>query len=70
MPRLAAGVWIQAHDIYLPFDCPPDWMDRDYTEQYLLAGAKRLRIEMPNAFISKDAALSGILEPPWRPEGL
>jgi len=74
LPRLAAGVWVQVHDVYLPFDYPPEWIDRDYTEQYLLAcfllAGDRLRIELPNAFISQDTPLRGILETLWRTEAM
>ena len=71
LPRLAPGVWVQVHDIYLPFDYPPDWMGRDYTEQYLLAchllyGATKFQIELPNAFISQDVPLRSILESLWQ----
>ncbi len=37
LPRLAPGVLIQIHDIYLPFDYPQDMVNRGYNEQYLLA---------------------------------
>ncbi len=39
LPRLAQGVIIQFHDIFLPFDYPKEWIvgqQRFYTEQYLL----------------------------------
>jgi hypothetical protein len=38
-PRLAAGVLIHLHDIFLPHDYPPDWVlgeNRSWNEQYLL----------------------------------
>ena len=70
LPRLPAGVLIQIHDICLPFDYPPGWEKRWYSEQYLLAayllgGAARVRVMLPNAFVSQDASLSRILEPLW-----
>jgi len=37
LPRLAPGVFIQIHDIYLPFDYPEDMVSRGYNEQYVLA---------------------------------
>jgi predicted O-methyltransferase YrrM len=37
LPRLAPGVVVGFDDIYLPFDYPPSWADRFYSEQYLLA---------------------------------
>ncbi|HNT21166.1 MAG TPA: class I SAM-dependent methyltransferase [Saprospiraceae bacterium] len=39
LPRVPPGVYIQIHDIYLPFDYPPDMVLRGYNEQYLLAMA-------------------------------
>jgi hypothetical protein len=38
LPRLAGGVVIHVHDIFLPDAYPPDWAWRGYNEQ-LLAGA-------------------------------
>jgi len=38
-PRLAAGVLVHLHDIFLPHDYPPDWVlgeNRSWNEQYLL----------------------------------
>lgn len=37
LPRLAAGVTIGVHDIFLPYDYPLEWTARLYSEQYLLA---------------------------------
>lgn len=40
LPRLAPGVWVHFHDIFLPFDYPESWMvaqRKAYTEQYLLS---------------------------------
>lgn len=39
IPRLAPGVWIHVHDIFLPAAYPKEWVTRDYrfyTEQLLL----------------------------------
>jgi predicted O-methyltransferase YrrM len=39
LPRLAAGVRIHVHDIFLPHDYPPEWAiteNRSWNEQYLL----------------------------------
>lgn len=39
LPRLAAGVRIHVHDIFLPHDYPPEWAigeNRGWNEQYLL----------------------------------
>ena len=40
LPRLAPGVFVHVHDVFLPNDYPPGWMylgRRQYTEQWLLA---------------------------------
>jgi hypothetical protein len=37
LPYLRPGVLIHVHDIYLPWDYPPHWVERNYSEQYLLA---------------------------------
>jgi Methyltransferase domain len=36
LPVLKPGAVIHFHDIFLPFDYPPEWLDRHYDEQYLL----------------------------------
>ena len=39
LPRLAPGVWVHVHDIFLPAAYPAEWVVRDYrfyTEQLLL----------------------------------
>ena len=63
LPRLKPGVFVHIHDIFLPYDYPPDWVDRYYTEQYLLAVAllapqSAFEIVLPNQFVIKDAELS------------
>src|SRR5690606_30946570 len=37
LPRLKPGVLVQIHDVTLPYDYPEVWIDRHYSEQYLLA---------------------------------
>jgi predicted O-methyltransferase YrrM len=37
IPRLNDGVVVGVHDIFLPFDYPPEWASSFYSEQYLLA---------------------------------
>ena len=37
LPRLAAGVIVHIHDIFLPNDYPEQWAARYYSEQYVLA---------------------------------
>jgi hypothetical protein len=70
LPRLRPGVIVQLHDIALPFDYPPEWTDRFYSEQYvlgaaLLAGATRFQVLLPNAYVSMRSQLSSILAPLW-----
>jgi hypothetical protein len=68
IPRLAPGVVVQVHDIWLPNDYPKAWADRYYSEQYLLAayllaGCQRFDVLLPNAFITLDKPLMCILDP-------
>jgi predicted O-methyltransferase YrrM len=75
LPRLQAGVLVQIHDICLPYDYAPEWEDRWYSEQYLLAayilgGASRMRVVLPNAFVSADAELLRVTRPLWDGAGL
>ena len=37
LPNLAPGVVVHIHDVFLPDDYPPQWIERYYSEQYLLA---------------------------------
>lgn len=70
LPYLKKGVLVGFHDIFLPYDYPPKWIKRFYSEQYLLAcyllaeGGK-FQIELPNAYISHDFELINILSPIW-----
>jgi methyltransferase family protein len=68
LPRLRPGVWVHIHDVYLPWDYPPDWVERHYAEQYMLAcwllsETPRLQLELANYFISRDASLMAHLDP-------
>jgi hypothetical protein len=70
LPRLQPGVILHIHDILLPFDYPPEWSERYYSEQYLLAcwllaGHQRFELMLSNAFVSMDPALSTQLSPLW-----
>jgi hypothetical protein len=70
LPRLQPGVLVHFHDIFLPYDYPPEWRDRYYSEQYLLAAIllaqqRAFEILLPAAFISQDADLSRVLAPLW-----
>lgn len=71
LPRLAPGVIVHIHDIYLPYDYPQFMCDRGYSEQYLLAAfilanPSKYETLLPNYFISQDAELSTILAPLWQ----
>ena len=70
LPRLKPGVMVQIHDIALPYDYPPEWIGKYYSEQYvlaacLLAGSSRYEVLLPNAFVSMEPELSAVLAPLW-----
>jgi len=70
LPALAAGVLVHVHDIFLPYDYPPEWNDRYYSEQYLLAAfllaqGPHLQIELPNMFVSLDRDLAQAVAALW-----
>ena len=70
LPILSTGVFVQFHDIFLPYDYPSQWNSRYYSEQYMLAAyllakGDLFEIVLPNSFISNDAELSGIMTPIW-----
>ena len=62
LPSLPAGLVYGLHDIYLPNDYPPEWAERFYSEQYLLAaylagGADRDQVLAPLAYFYHDTTL-------------
>lgn len=68
LPKLAKGVIVHIHDIYLPYDYPQFMCDRFYSEQYglamfLLANNEKYQTILPNYFISEDPQLSAIAAP-------
>ncbi len=70
LPRLAPGVLLGFHDIFLPDDYPPAWVDRWYNEQYLLAsfllgGGARTSVEFPSWFVAQDPRHHDELEAIW-----
>jgi predicted O-methyltransferase YrrM len=70
LPSLPAGVLVQVHDIFLPYDYPPRWAHRYFNEQYVLAfalleQASRLQVLLPNAYVAADPELSAVLAPLW-----
>lgn len=74
LPSLGPGVLVQIHDIWLPWDYPHAWIDRYYSEQYvlaayLLAHEPPFDVVLPNFFVTIQDELASILEPLWaRPE--
>jgi hypothetical protein len=68
LPRLKPGVLVQIHDIFLPNDYPPWFVERYYSEQYLLAAyilaqGQKFDILLPNQFITQDPQLHKIISP-------
>ncbi len=73
IPRLKPGVLVAIHDITLPYDYPTEWVNRFYSEQYLLAAyilakGHLFDIVFPGMFISRDKELRSILAPLWEKE--
>lgn len=70
LPALKKGVYVQLHDIYLPYDYPQFMCDRYYNEQYMFAAyllnnPSRYEIVCPNYFIYTVKELHGILKSYW-----
>lgn len=62
LPSLPPGILVHIHDIFLPLDYPPEWNDRFYSEQYILAAMLLCRnrpfdIVLPNCYVTSDPAL-------------
>jgi hypothetical protein len=73
IPRLRSGVLVEIHDITLPYDYPTEWINRCYSEQYLLAAYMLAKgtifdIILPTMFTSHDDELRSILTPLWEKE--
>jgi predicted O-methyltransferase YrrM len=71
LPRLKSGVLVEIHDIFLPFDYSPEWADKCYSEQYLLAcyllgKTNMFAIVLPNMYVSNKKELKTILGPIWQ----
>lgn len=71
LPELPAGVIVHIHDLYLPYDYPPQAEGLMYNEQYLLAAlllgeSKWLEPAFPNYFVVQDPQLSARLAPIWQ----
>lgn len=70
VPQLKSGVLVHVHDIYLPNDYPPNWKNRYYSEQYLLAAyilaeGNKFDVLLPNNFINEHPDLSRVINPLW-----
>jgi hypothetical protein len=70
IPSLAPGVLVGIHDIYLPYDYPPDWTGRYYSEQYLLAAhllaeGPLSELVLASTYVSAEQRLASLLEPLW-----
>jgi Methyltransferase domain len=69
LPRLRSGVVVHLHDIFWPYDYPPEWANRYYSEQYLLGAyllgdrASRVTVLLPNAFVIHDRELAEVCKP-------
>jgi Methyltransferase domain len=70
IPSLPAGVLVGIHDIFLPEDYPPQWADRYYSEQYLLAawllgGGGGCEVVLPAHYIRSIPELDTLCDPIW-----
>ena len=70
IPSLPSGVLVGIHDIFLPEDYPPQWADRFYSEQYLLAawllgGGGGCEIVLPAHYIRSIPELDTLCDPIW-----
>ena len=75
LPRLARGVLVHVHDVFLPYEYPGDWIKhhRFWNEQYFLhmflAHNSAFRVVMPVALMSKSfpGEFSSLLPPNYPP---
>jgi hypothetical protein len=70
IPRLASGVLVGIHDIFLPDDYPPEWAERFYSEQYVLAawllgGHAGADVVLPAYWAARHTDLCAPLAPLW-----
>ncbi|MCU1345204.1 MAG: hypothetical protein JWL70_1470 [Acidimicrobiia bacterium] len=73
LPQLPPGLLVGIHDISWPQDYRPEWVDRFYSEQYLLGawllgGAAGCDIVLPSAYATLVDDLIDIVNPIWEPE--
>jgi hypothetical protein len=74
LPVLEPGVIVHVHDVYLPYDYPPQSEGLLYNEQYLLAalllgGGRWLEPIFASYFISQDVKLAARAIPIWQALG-
>ena len=70
LPRLRSGVLVYIDDIYIPYDYPPAWSGRWYSEQYLLAvlllsDSSNYEVILPATFIARDPDFGVVLDELW-----
>jgi hypothetical protein len=63
LPSLPPGVLVHIHDVFLPLDYPPEWNDRLYSEQYMLAAMLLCRerpfdVVLPNSYVMLDTGFA------------
>ena len=73
LPSLPAHVLVGVHDILLPWDYPPQWGPRYYSEQYLLAcyllaEGSAITPVLPCHYVGLEPSLNQILAPLWSNE--
>jgi Methyltransferase domain len=70
LPRLPKGVLVGIHDIFLPWDYPPEWTGRWYGEQFLVAAlllghSPDWVVRFPAWYVSKHPVLAELLGDVW-----
>jgi Methyltransferase domain len=70
LPDLKPGIFVHLHDIFLPFDYPAIWVNRYYSEQYLLATRLLTHPEiadliLPMAYLSTQAWANDLMNEIW-----
>lgn len=75
LPKLPRGVIVHIHDIFLPADYPPEWNNRLYSEQYILAAMMMGQVNffkplLPNFFIDLDPELKAVAATLYPPQSV
>ena len=71
LPRLAKGVLVGVHDVFLPYDYPSTFAGRYYSEQYelaahLIAGNPAIELVLPVFYASRHRKLARLTDSVWR----